>query len=95
MTRTRQELHGQVSNRTAMSVRSKKFGELHGYDEQLCPGCGQWKPRFYGSKMANSPGSTFTVCRECRETQADVTPWESVKSEIARKAEVRATREAV
>ena len=55
-----------VSNRTAMSVRSKKMGELHAYDEQLCPGCGQWKPRFYGSKMANSPGSTFTQCLRCR-----------------------------
>jgi hypothetical protein len=77
-----------------MSVRSKKMGELHAYDEQLCPGCGQWKPRFYGSKMANSPGSTFTACRECREAQAvdDGESWESVKSEIARKAEVRAAR---
>jgi hypothetical protein len=79
------------------AIRSKKIGELHAYDEQQCPGCGQWKPRFYGSKMANSPGSTFTTCRECREAQAEnnVEPWESVKAEIARKAEVRARREAV
>jgi hypothetical protein len=44
--------------------------------------------------MANSPGSTFTTCRECREAQAedDGTSWESVKVEIAHKAEVRAAR---
>jgi hypothetical protein len=69
MTRTRQELHGQVSNRTALSVRSKKMGELHAYYEQLCPTCGTWQPRFFGSPMSASL-STFTQCKNCRNGQA-------------------------
>jgi hypothetical protein len=60
-----------VSNRTALSVRSKKMGELHAYYEQLCPSCNTWKPRFYGSKMASGRPSSFTACKECRNAQAE------------------------
>jgi hypothetical protein len=57
-----------VSNRTAESVRSKKMGELHAYYEQLCPTCGTWQPRFFGSRMSASL-STFTQCKNCRNGQ--------------------------
>jgi hypothetical protein len=63
----RAQMEQRVSNRTALSVRSRKMGELHAYDEQQCPSCNAWQPRFHGSGMYGTvASSTFTQCRPCR-----------------------------
>jgi hypothetical protein len=103
---TRKSMKFAASAPRPEAIRSKKMGELHAYDEQQCPECGQWKSRFnYGS----APYS-FDRCAECRGVVYGFTgvedmwgelpgtasaEWLERVSEIGRKAEVKAARQAV
>ncbi len=63
----RKDKENRILARRLDMVRPKMFGDQFAYEEQQCPGCGRWRPKFNNDRMYDHQGpSTFTECAECR-----------------------------